>query len=384
MRHIALNAHLLGRGAGYRSAGIHRYIYGVLSNLPAQDETLQYSVLLNHPLAEAAAAKNLRQRQGMFKTDDPKRRIVWEQVIQPFALHQLKPDLYHAMAFVAPRFVPCPFVVTVYDLSFIRYPQVLTGARRKYLQLFTRSTCERAARVIAISESTANDLVELMGVPSEKIDVALPGVSAEFEPRPHEEIEAFRRKHNLPERFFFFLGTLEPRKNLPMLLRAYAQLPQSDREAVHLVLGGGKGWMYDEIFETIARYPDQLAATVHMPGFVNADELVLWYNAAEALVYPTLFEGFGIPILEAMACGKPVLASNSSSLPEAVGKSGEAGVLLPPDDEAAWTAALAKMIHDADGRAELGTRGRAWAANFTWARTAQQTVASYQKILGNS
>jgi glycosyltransferase involved in cell wall biosynthesis len=375
MRHIALNAHLLGRGAGYRSAGIHRYIYGVLSNLPAQDESLRYTVLLNYPLAEVA--ENLRQREGMFNTDDPKRRIVWEQVIQLFALHQLKPDLYHAMAFVAPRFVPCPFVVTVYDLSFIRYPQVLTGARRKYLQLFTRSSCERAARVIAISESTASDLVELMGVPREKIDVALPGVSAEFGPRPVEETEAFRRKHNLPERFFFFLGTLEPRKNLPMLLRAYAQLPQSDREAVHLVLAGGKGWMYDEIFETIARYPDQLSNTVHVPGFVDADELVLWYNAAEALVYPTLFEGFGIPILEAMACGTPVLVSNSSSLPEAAG---EAGVLLPPDDEAAWTAALGRMIYDAEWRAELGARGQAWAANFTWARTAEQTVASYRKI----
>lgn len=374
INHIAINAHLLGRGAGYRSAGIHRYIYGVLSNLPALDETLRYTVLLNHPLQ--TNLPRMEQRRGMFNTDDPKRRIVWEQVVQPFALRQIKPDVYHAMAFVAPHFMACPFVVTVYDLSFIRYPQVLSGARRKYLQLFTRSTCERAARVIAISESTANDLVELMGIPRVKIDVAVPGISDDFCPQPPDEVESFRRKNNLPERFFFFLGTLEPRKNLPMLLRAYAQLPKSDREAVHLILGGGKGWMYDEIFATIAHH--ELADTVHVPGFVDAEALVWWYNAAEAFVYPTLFEGFGIPIVEAMACGTPVIASNTSSLPEAAG---EAGVLLPPDDESAWTQALSRMIHDAEWRAERSRLGQTWAANFSWERTAQQTLESYQQVL---
>lgn len=374
MKHIAINAHLLGRGAGYRSAGIHRYIYGVLSNLPALDDNLRYTVLLNHPLSEEWP--RMEQRRGMFRTDDPKWRILWEQMIQPFALRQIRPDLYHAMAFVAPRFVSCPMVVTVYDLSFIRYPQVLSGARRSYLQLFTRSTCERAARVIAISESTANDLVELMGIPREKIDVAVPGISNDFCPLPPDEVEAFRQRNNLPERFLFFLGTLEPRKNLPMLLRAYAQLPKSDREAVHLILGGGKGWMYDEIFATIERH--ELADTVHVPGFVDAEALVWWYNAAEALVYPTLFEGFGIPIVEAMACGTPVIASNTSSLPEAAG---EAGVLLPPDDESAWTQALSRIIHDAEWRAERNRLGQTWAAHFSWERTAQQTLVSYQQVL---
>ncbi|CAG0962750.1 partial mannosyl-N-acetyl-alpha-D-glucosaminyl-diphospho-ditrans, octacis-undecaprenol 3-alpha-mannosyltransferase / alpha-1,3-rhamnosyltransferase, partial [Anaerolineae bacterium] len=237
-------------------------------------------------------------------------------------------------------------------------------------------TCVRAARVIAISESTAHDLVELMGIPREKIDVAVPGISNDFCPQPPEEVEAFRRKNNLPERFLFFLGTLEPRKNLPMLLRAYAQLPQSDREAVHLILGGGKGWMYDEIFATITQH--QLANTVHVPGFVDAEALVWWYNAAEAFVYPTLFEGFGIPIVEAMVCGTPVIASNTSSLPEAAG---EAGVLLPPDDESAWTQALSRMIHDAEWRAERSRLGQTWAANFSWERTAQQTLESYQQVL---
>ncbi|KAB2852231.1 MAG: glycosyltransferase family 4 protein, partial [Anaerolineae bacterium] len=155
-----------------------------------------------------------------------------------------------------------------------------------------------------------------------------------------------------------------------------AQLPQSDREAVHLILGGGRGWMYDEIFATITQH--KLADTVHVPGFVDAEALVWWYNAAEAFVYPTLFEGFGIPIVEAMACGTPVIASNTSSLPEAAGK---AGVLLPPDDESAWTQALSRMIHDAEWRAERSRLGQIWAANFSWERTAQQTLESYQQVL---
>jgi glycosyltransferase involved in cell wall biosynthesis len=294
-------------------------------------------------------------------------------------LRRLQPDLYHALAFVAPPSVPCPFVVTVYDLSFIRYPEALSTLRRRYLQTFTRSTCQRATRVIAISESTARDLVELMAIPGGKIDVALPGVTADFRPYPPDQVEEFRQQHKLPKRFCLFLGTLEPRKNLPMLLRAYASLTPAERQEVHLVLAGGKGWMYDEIFATIEARG--LAETVHTPGYVAAETLPLWYNAAEAFVYPTLYEGFGIPIVEALACGAPVLASNCSSLPEAAG---EVGALLPPHDEAAWAEALRQIIHHPQHRAEQAAPGQQWAATFTWERTARQTVASYQRAFETS
>lgn len=365
---VAINAHLLAPGDGYRRAGIHRYIYGVLCNLPTIDETFTYTVMLNHHLD--CPHPSVHERIGMFNTLKPAQRILWEQAIQPFALRQIKPDLYHGLAFVQPMGVPCPSLVTVYDLSFERYPEVLSGLRRRYLQTFTKRSCQQATRVITISESTKRDLVELWQIDPAKIDIAYPGVGAEFRRLPTEQIEAFRQAKGLPKRFWLFVGTFEPRKNLPLLIEAYGQLPQAVRDEVHLVLAGGKGWMYDAIFASLAPYP-----TIHTPGYIAGEELVLWYNAAEALVYPTLYEGFGIPIVEALACGTPVIASNSASLPEAVGN---AGVLLPPDDPTAWTHTLNEHAVQPADATKIGP---AWAAHFTWEQTAQQTVESYRKCL---
>lgn len=369
--HIAINAHLLSpTTGGYRQAGIHRYIYGVISHLPLVAPDATFTWLLNHQLPDALPS--ITQRVGL-NTVSPMRRIFWEQIIQPFALRQVRPDVYHASAFVMPYGVRVPSVVTVFDLSFVHYPDVLSRARRLYLQTFTRNSCQRATRVIAISESTKRDLVQLWDIDPAKIDVSSVGVDPAFRPLPEDEIAAFRVEKNLPPRFLLFLGTLEPRKNLPMLLRAYARLSPQIRQELHLVLGGGKGWFYDDIFATIDRH--QLGGTVHLPGYIPSDELLWWYNAADAFVYPTLYEGFGLPILEAMACGKRVLASDSSSLPEAVG---DVGHLLPADDEAAWTNALQAIYDQPAMRQDAATL---WATQFTWRRVAQRTYDSYQQAI---
>lgn len=369
--HVAINAHLLSAQDGYRKAGIHRYIWGVLQHLPEVAPQSHFTVMLNHQLS--AQLPRITERIS-FDTTHPLRRILWEQVVQPLALHRIQPDLYYSPAFVIPRFLRIPSIVMVHDLSFVRYPEVLSRARRLYLQNFTRSSCQRATRIIANSESTANDIVTLWDIPREKIDVSLVGVSSEFQPIDAATIAEFREQNKLPKRFLLFLGTLEPRKNLVMLLRAYAMLPASVRQDLHLVLAGGQGWMFDDIFATISQH--NLAATVHLPGYIASEDLVLWYNAADAFVYPALYEGFGIPLLEAMACGKLVLASNTSSLPEAVG---EAGILLPPDNEHAWAHAMQNVYdtyprpqqHDAIERA----------ASFTWRNVAQRTVESYRLAL---
>ena len=376
--HIALNAHLLTAQAGYRSAGINGYIANLLRALPDADPTLRYTVFAG-PQATVPEGTRLRVRRGAWRTERPLARIAWEQIAQPVALARTRPDLAHQLAFVAPVLSRVPFVVTVYDLSFVRYPERLPAARRWYLRLLTRRSCQRARRVIAISRSTAADLTAIFGVPAERIDVAVPGVGEEFTPLPRTEVEAFRAEKGLPARFFLFLGTLEPRKNLPVLLRAYAALPASDREAVHLVLAGGRGWMTGEIERTLEQH--DLARTVHRPGYVPAEDLPLWYNAAEALVYPSVYEGFGLPVVEAMACGTPALGADSSSLPEAAG---DVGRCVPPHDEAAWTEALAQTMHDQTWRVEAGERGRTHAQQFTWARTAAQTVASYRRALGET
>ncbi len=368
--HIGLNAHLLSAEQGYRRAGIHGYIWHLLDHLPAAEPTWSYTALVG----EGTAPEGVQMRRSRLRTGRPMSRILWEQAVQPWQLGGF--DLVHELAFVAPLVMPRPFVVTVYDLSFVRYPERLSKVRRWYLRLFTGISCRRARRVMAISQSTADDLTKLLSIPRDRIDLAIPGVDPRFCPLPAAEVAAWRQHKGLPDRFFLFVGTLEPRKNLPMLLRAYAALSPSDRATCPLVLAGGKGWMTGEIDRTVEAL--DLASTVHFPGFVADEDLAWWYNAAETFVYPSIFEGWGLPVTEAMACGKPVIVSDVSSLPEAVG---ETGLRLPPDNVAAWTEALTNCIHDEAWRREQGRRSEERAACFTWARTAEQTINSYRKAL---
>lgn len=369
---VGLNAHLLTRAEGYRRAGIHSYIYQLLAHLPAAAPDWQFTVFVGG--GDPPDSSQFTIKRSRWNTERPTQRILWEQLAQPFQLDSF--DLIHELAFVAPVIMPRPFVVTVYDLSFLRYPERLTRTRRLYLRLLTGYSCRRARRVIAISQSTADDLMELLHIPRTKIDLAVPGVEPRFHRLGAVEIERFRAQKGLPDRFLLFVGTIEPRKNLPVLLRAYAALPASDRAAVHLILAGGKGWLGDDLPYTIEQFG--LSNTVHLPGYIPAADLPLWYNAAETFVFPSVYEGWGLPITEAMACGTPVIVSNASSLPEAAGDSGQC---LPPGDVGAWTNALAVAIHDPAWRHESGERGQTRAAGFTWQDTAAQTVASYQRAL---
>lgn len=315
----------------------------------------------------------ITMRRTRWSTERPLRRILWEQVVQPFSLSQF--DLYHAMTFVSPLLLTKPSVVTVYDLSFIHYPQVLTPARHLYLQLFTRLSCMRARRVIAISHSTARDLEQTFGLPKEKIDVAACGYDVErFQPLASDEVAAFRQRHGLPERFWLFIGTLEPRKNLPTLLQAYAALPKSER--LPLFLAGGRGWMMDEINAAIEKY--DLQGDVFFPGFVPAQDLALWYNSAEVFIYPSVYEGFGLPVLEAMACGTPVIVSNVSSLPEVAGSS---GLQIDPYNVTEWTQALHRAFHDKLWQEQTRKQGLMEAQRYRWTNTAQAIISTYQKAL---
>ncbi len=372
MIHIGLNAHLLSGKASYRSAGIHGYIYHTLANLSAvAPENWRFTAMVG--AANQLNLNGLSMRRSAWDTDSPLRRIIWEQSIQPFQLNDF--DLYHGLAFVSPLLLTKPSIITVYDLSFLHYPQVLSTSRRLYLRLFTALSCRRAKRVIAISQSTARDVHASFGIPLEKIDVAPPGYDASiYKPIPADEIAAFRARRNLPERFWLFLGTLEPRKNLPMLLQAYAALP--DNQRLPLILAGGKGWDYQAIFEAIDQY--KLKNWVQLPGYLPVEELPLWYNSAEVFLYPSVFEGFGIPVLEAMACGTPVIISNASSLPEVAGS---AGLSLPPHAVDQWTEALRRVYSDSNWREQVVEQGFIEAKRYSWQGTAIETVRSYQQAL---
>lgn len=373
--HIALNAHLLAGGASYRSAGIHHYIANLLPHLPAADPDLRYTVFVSH----AAGQPNLPGANiwhSAWPTPRPLPRILWEQLAQPWAVLRARPDLLHALAFVAPVFSVCPTVVTVYDLSFRlrRESFAQRPAQRLYLSMFTAHSCRRARRILAISQSTKADVVRLFNLPADKVDVACPGVDPAFRPLPASEVEAFRFSKGLPEKFILYLGTLEPRKNLNTLILAFSNL--KSREAIRnlkLILAGAKGWLYTDLFRLVQDL--NLTADVFFPGYIPADELAWWYNAATVFAYPSSYEGFGMPVLEALACGRPVVTSNVSSLPEA---GGAVAWQVAPDDVNALSEALRRALTDSPNVLE---RGPEHAARFTWPATAMHTVASYRRAL---
>lgn len=371
--HVGLNAHLLSLSHNYRGAGINSYIYYLLRHLGRIDSDYNYSVFLSE---RRFVDEQLRLRYTRWPTHRPLVRILWEQLVQPMALRQAGIDLLHAMAFVGPLATSCPFVVTIYDLSFLHYPGAFRSWNRWYLSRFTALSARRARRVIAISENTKRDVVKMLGVPSEAVDVVYCGVDEIFHPLPAAEVTSFRRERALPDHYILFLGTLEPRKNVQMLIRAYAQWRRSEPTIPQLVVAGGKGWYYDQIFAEVERLG--LTGEVIFPGYVAQEELPLWYNAADLFVYPSRFEGFGLPVLEAMACGTPVVTTNAASLPEVAGG---AALLVSPHDEMQLIAAMRRALCDKTLREEMKTKGRTHAATFTWESTARRTAEVYKRAL---
>lgn len=368
---VAIGAHLLASGGGnYRSAGIHTYIERSLRHLPEVDADLQLTVFTRH--APAQLSRQVAVRGTRWPTERPVVRIAWEQLALPLAARTC--DVLHAAAFVSPWLSPRPTVLTIYDLSFALFPQYFRGFNQAYLRAGTRMSARRAARVIAISDNTRRDIHRLYGVPLDRITVAYPGVDEALCPAAPADIARFKQARHLPDKFFLYLGTLEPRKNLITLVQAFARLKHTCPDAT-LVLAGGMGWLVADVLAAIEASGVQ--DSIMLPGFVPADEKVLWLSSATAFVYPSNYEGFGLPPLEAMACGTPIIVSTAASLPEVAG---DAGVQIDPADVRGWTQALQRVWEDAAFRAELIDRGVRQARKFNWRETARQIAAAYRQL----
>lgn len=380
---VGINAHLLSFSGSYRQAGLSRYIDELLFQLPAVAPDLQFIGFTgNEVLPEAAQArrpKNLTLVRSRFPTQRALVRIAWEQLVLPGAALRHKLDLLHCPVNVRPVLSPCPTVVTIHDLVFLRSPESFHPAKRRYLSAMTGWSARHAAHVIAVSESTRRDVIDLLGVRPGKVTTVHNGVGEQFRPVAEAEREAFRAQQGITGRMLLYVGTLEPRKNLPMLTRAFATLAENPAlQDVKLYVGGSKGWYYDEIFATAERLGLTQSGRVTFLGRVPDEQLPLWYNVATVVAYPSLYEGFGLPALEAMSCGTPVLASNTSALPEVVGGG---GLLLDPGDETAWLGAMQQVLANGELRAELATRAREQASRFSWDRSARETVAVYRRVL---
>ena len=279
-------------------------------------------------------------------------------------------DLVHCPAPFAPLSIDRPLVLTIHDLLPLRHPELFPRLTVGHMRLLLGRAARRAARVIAVSEYTAGEVVELLGVPAERVVVSLEGVSARFRPASTAP-EWLNERFGIPGRYVLCVGNLEPRKNLAAAIRAFEAARADD---CSLLVVGARGWRNREFERTLER----TRAHVVVAGYVDDDDLVPLYGGAACLVFPSLYEGFGLPPLEAMACGTPVIASDRTSLPEVVG---DAGLLVDPLDEEAIADAIRELLDDEERARELGERGRARAAHFTWERTAELTVAAYRAAM---
>jgi glycosyltransferase involved in cell wall biosynthesis len=280
------------------------------------------------------------------------------------------PDVLFVPAHSLPPVVPCASVATVHDLGYLHFPDEHPRLIRWLRRLANRWSASRATRVVAISGATRDDLVRFESVSPARITVVHHGCGPSFRPvRDADQIAAVRRRHRLSAPYFLFVGTLQPRKNLARLLAAFDRLAE-DHPGILLALVGARGWQPGRLRAALdgVRARDR----VRLLGYVNDADLPLLVSDALALAFPSLYEGFGLPALEAMACATPVLTSNTSSLPEVVG---DAGLLVDPLDVDAIAGALRRLADDEKLRAELGERGAARAASFTWQRAATETLA---------
>ena len=378
MARIGINAQLLTFARTYRNAGSAAFIYHLLSTLPSLSGSHQYIVFTNADCTGLPVHGDRRFRvvRSMLNTEKPAQRILWEQTALPALLARHRIDVIHGTLNVLPLARRIPGVVTIHDLSFLLFPERFLPGRRRYLTTFTRLSARGARRVVTSSLNTKRDVVRLLGVPEDRVRVIYLGVEDRFrQPIAQERVAQFRQDHRLPDRFYLFMGTLEPRKNLVRLLNAYHV---ARRRGVDwpLVLAGAKGWLYDEIFERVKALG--LADHVHFPGYVADEDQPLWYAAAGAFVYPSLYEGFGLPVAEAMACGCPVLTAGNSSLVEVAG---DAAILVKAEDEGCIADALCRIAGDSALREDLTRRGRDQSSRFDWRRTTEEVAQVYAEAL---
>jgi len=306
----------------------------------------------------------------------PWRMLVWAGQLGRVGFNRLLPGatLFHATEHLLLPLRGLPTVLTIHDLIFRHLPEHHKPLNRWYLNATLPLYCRRASHLIAVSEQTKRDLVALYHLPPEQITVIYEAAAPHFAPQPPATVAAVRARYGLPERYVLFVGTLEPRKNLIRLLAAFERL-HAEQLTEALVIVGKKGWLYEDFFAALERSPARPA--VLFPGFVPDADLPAFYSGAQVLAFPSLYEGFGLPLLEALGCGTPVVCSNVSSLPELAG---DAALLVDPTDVEALTAALRRVLTGADLRADLRERGLRRAAQFSWARAAQETLALYQRV----
>lgn len=364
-----------------QSGGIGRYTRGLITTLAQLDDQHSYTLLVtpDAPLNEFQFFQNYSNFfQKIYPVSERWMTIGWHRFYLPVPVEWFagEIDLFHSPNFILPPVRRAKALLTVHDLSFIRHPQGAVAPLRKWLNKVVPYSLARADHVLADSQSTMQDLVEIFKISPDLITVVGAGVEERFQPVTDlSRLEAVRRRYRLPasEKFILGLGTLEPRKNFTGLIEAYAQSPV--RETHHLVIAGGKGWLYDDIFAAVDASP--VAERIHLTGFVADEDLPALYSAADIFAFPSHYEGFGIPVIEAMACGTPVVCANNSSLPEVAG---QAALQITATDTPALAEALSKMATNSLLYRQAVAEGFKQAKKFSWPAAAQRLLAVYNRF----
>ena len=368
----------------HQQAGIGRYTRGLVEVLAELGGKHEYVLFVaggktQVPDFRLKIPDNFRVRRAPLS--DRFWTIMWHRLRLPLPVDLFTGpvDVFHSPDYVLPPLRRGRKLVTIHDLSFLRYPEGAEPSLRRYLSRAVPHAVSQADLVLADSQNTRQDIIELLGVTPGKVEVLYPGVDDRFRSLKDEELlQRVRDLYGLSSPFILSLGTLEPRKNLILLLDAYAALGAAGDMSHKLVIAGGKGWLYEGLFRKVQEL--SLEKEVIFLGFVADEDLPALYNLAEVFVFPSLYEGFGLPPLEAMACGTPVITSRSSSLPEVVG---EAGLMVSSTDSEALAQAMRSALDDPTVREDLARKGVQQAQKFSWQKAGQKLLTIYQSLVGS-
>jgi glycosyltransferase involved in cell wall biosynthesis len=363
-----------------QGAGIGRYTRGLIDALARLDDENRYTLVVANDVPQTGWP-TLPENFNVKLLPLPERllNLVWHRLSLPLAVDRLTGpfDVFHSPNFVLPPLARARALLTVHDLSFLRFPAGAEPGLRAWLEKIVPRSLARADAVLADSRSTQTDLIDVLNVAPELITVVGAGVEARFRPiKAETELARVRRRYYLPERFILGLGTLEPRKNFPGLIRAFQQVAGAD-PSLRLVIAGQEGWLFDDIYRVTATSP--VRNRIQFLGFVDEADLPALYNLAAIFAFPSFYEGFGIPVLEAMACGIPVVCSDNSSLPEVAGSAAQ---LVPTGDVEALAEALQRCLADESLRQDMIGHGFEQARKFTWTAAASRLLSVYRRLAG--
>lgn len=360
-----------------RRTGAGNYIFQLVKNLALIDKANSYTIFTK---PEHAAEWKIEQTNFQFvmaNLHNRARRLAWEQTGLPILASRYRLDLLHSPHYTIPLSLACKSVVTFHDMIFFLYPEMYGRFRQQFFTTMMRLSARRANAILTDSQSTADDLHQILGTPENKIFPVLLACDKHYQPITDlTQVEQICANYGLPSnQYFLYVGVLEPRKNIPVLLQALRNL--LDHGFKHcLAITGKKGWMFEEIFATVKRL--QLDSHVIFTGYIPEEHLPYLYTGCTASIYPSLYEGFGMPVLEALACGSPVITSNISSMPEITA---DAALLVDPRSVDQLTIAMERMLSDDGLREKMKNQALARSAKFSWEKTAQETLEIYSSTV---